>query len=166
MRHQVKIRKLSRTTKHRESLVANLIISLIQHGRIKTTLAKAKVARPYAEKIVTLGKKGTLHHRRLAIAKLGSISAVAKLFKDIAPKFAERKGGYTRIIKLGNRASDATLEAFLEWTDVIAVDAPVEKTEAKATKSEAKTESKAEAKTEATETKAEKPAKKASKKAE
>lgn len=160
MRHQVKIRKLSRTTKHRESLVANLIVSLIQHGRIKTTLAKAKVTRPFAEKIVTLGKKGTLHHRRLAIAKLGNISAVAKLFKDIAPKFADRKGGYTRIIKLGNRASDATLEAFLEWTDVIA-DAPVVTTEAKATK-----ETKAEAKAEATETKAEKPAKKASKKAE
>lgn len=151
MRHLVKIRKLSRTTKHRESLIANLIVSLIQHNRIKTTLAKAKAMRPLAEKIVTLGKKGTLHHRRQAIAKLGNVSAVGKLFKEIAPKFADRKGGYTRIIKLGHRTTDATLEALIEWTDVI-VEAPV-----------AAVEAKTEAKGAATEVKAEKPAKKATK---
>lgn len=155
MRHLVKIRKLSRTTKHRESLVANLVVSLIKHSRIKTTLAKAKAARPLAEKVVTLGKKGTLHHRRQAIAKIGDESAVSKLFKDIAPKFSERKGGYTRIIKIGNRASDATMEAFLEWTDIV-VDTPAP---AKAEKAEAKTEAPA-----ATEAAAEKPAKKTTKK--
>ncbi len=154
MRHLVKIRKLGRTTKHRESLLANLVVSLIQHNRIKTTLAKAKAVRPLAEKIVTLGKKGTLHHRRLAIAKLGNESAVSKLFKEIAPKFQERKGGYTRIIKLGNRTTDAALEAFIEWTDVV-IEAPVAKAPAKA---EAKTE------TPATEAAAEKPAKKTTKK--
>jgi large subunit ribosomal protein L17 len=126
MRHLVKIRKLSRTTKHRESLLANLVVSLIKHNRIKTSLAKAKAVRPLAEKVVTLGKKGTLHDRRLAIAKIGDVKAVSKLFKDIAPKFADRKGGYTRIIKIGPRTSDATFEAYIEWTDIV-VDAPVVK---------------------------------------
>lgn len=155
MRHLVKIRKLSRTTRHREALMANMVISLIKHGRIKTTLAKAKVVRPLAEKIVTLGKKGTLHHRRLAIAKLGQVSAVTKLFKEIAPRFQNRKGGYTRIIKLGPRGSDATLEAFLEWTEV----APETATTPVETKAVAKTEAPAkETKASAKETKAEKKA--------
>lgn len=152
MRHLVKIRKLGRTTKHREALLANLVVSLIQHNRIRTTLAKAKAVRPLAEKIVTLGKKGTLHHRRLAIAKLGNVSAVGKLFKEIAPKFQERKGGYTRIIKLGHRTTDAALEAFIEWTDIM-VEAPTAATTAVETKAEATVDAPAEAK-------AKKPAKK------
>ncbi len=119
MRHQNHTRKLGRTTKHREALLANLVASLIIHKRVKTTLAKAKAARPLAEKVVTLGKRGTLHDRRLAIAKIGQIAAVGKLFKEIAPGFKDRKGGYTRIIKLGPRQSDSAPVAFLEWVDYV-----------------------------------------------
>jgi len=117
MRHSTRKHKLGRKTKHRESLLANLVSSLIIHNRIKTTLAKAKAARPLADKVVTLGKKGTLHHRRLAVSKLGQESVVAKLFKEIAPKFTDRKGGYTRIIKIGPRVTDAAPMALLEWVD-------------------------------------------------
>ena len=88
-------------------MLANLIASLIIHKRVKTTLAKAKAARPLAEKLVTLGKGGTLHDRRLAVAKIGQKEVVSKLFKEVAPGFKDRKGGYTRIIKLGPRQSDS-----------------------------------------------------------
>jgi large subunit ribosomal protein L17 len=93
-------------------------------------LAKAKAARPLAEKLVTLGKGGTLHDRRLAVAKIGQKDAVATLFKTIAPGFKDRKGGYTRIVKLGPRQSDSAPVAFLEWVDYVveAEAAPVEKT--------------------------------------
>ena len=101
MRHQKNTRKLGRTSSHRDAMLANLVASLIIHKRVKTTLAKAKEARPLAEKLVTLGKTGTLHARRLAIAKIGQIDAVAKLFKEVAPGFKDRKGGYTHVIKLG-----------------------------------------------------------------
>ena len=100
-------------------MLANLVASLIMHKRVKTTLAKAKAARPLAEKLVTLGKGGTLHDRRLAVAKIGQKDAVATLFKTIAPGFKDRKGGYTRIIKLGPRQSDSAPVAFLEWVDYV-----------------------------------------------
>ena len=120
MRHQKKTVKLGRTAEHRKALLANQVCSLIEHQRIKTTLAKAKAVRPLAEKMVTLGKKGSLHARRTALAVLRQQDAVKKLFDDIAPRAAERNGGYTRIIKLGLRKSDAAAVAFIEW-----VDAPV-----------------------------------------
>ena len=119
MRHQKKTRKLGRTSSHRDAMLANLVASLIEHKRVKTTLAKAKAARPLAEKLVTLGKGGTLHDRRLAVAKIGQRDAVATLFKTIAPGFKDRKGGYTRIIKLGPRQSDSAPIAFLEWVDYV-----------------------------------------------
>ena len=98
-------------------MLANMAVSLIQSGRIKTTLAKAKALRPFAEKLVTLGKKGSVHHRRLAFAAIRQRDAVSKLFDEIAKKSASRNGGYTRIIKLGFRIGDAAPEAFIEWVD-------------------------------------------------
>lgn len=120
MRHQMNTVKLGRSQAHRDALLSNLVVSLIEHNRIKTTLTKAKAMRPLAEKMLTLGKKGTLHARRTAIAALRQSDAVKKLFEEIAPRSAARKGGYTRIIKLGYRKSDAAPLAFIEW-----VDAPV-----------------------------------------
>ncbi len=117
MRHQNKTVKLGRTAEHRKALLANQVCSLIEHQRIKTTLAKAKAVRPLAEKMVTLGKNGSLHARRTALAVLRQKGAVKKLFDDIAPRSADRKGGYTRIIKLGQRKSDSAAVAFLEWVD-------------------------------------------------
>lgn len=122
MRHQKKTIKLGRTAEHRKALLANQVCSLIEHQRIKTTLAKAKAVRPLAEKMVTLGKKGSLHARRTALAVLRQKDAVKKLFDDIAPRSASRNGGYTRIIKLGQRRSDAAPVAFLEWVDAPQVD--------------------------------------------
>jgi large subunit ribosomal protein L17 len=130
MRHQKKTVKLGRTAEHRKALLANQVCSLIEHQRIKTTLAKAKAVRPLAEKMVTLGKNGSLHARRTALSVLRQKDAVKKLFDDIAPRSADRKGGYTRIIKLGQRKSDSAPIAFLEWVDVAEVveeTAPVEK---------------------------------------
>jgi large subunit ribosomal protein L17 len=121
MRHQRSTSKLGRTSKHKESLIANLTVGLIQHNRITTTLAKAKVVRPFAEKLVTLGKSGTLHHRRLAVSKIGDRAAVKKLFADIAPRFKDRKGGYCRIVKLGFRKTDAADMALIEWVDAAVV---------------------------------------------
>ena len=117
MRHQKKTVKLGRTAEHRKALLANQVCSLIEHQRIKTTLAKAKAVRPLAEKMVTLGKKNSLHARRTALAVLRQKEAVRKLFADIAPRTAERNGGYTRIIKLGQRKSDSAPIAFIEWVD-------------------------------------------------
>ena len=117
MRHQKKTVKLGRTTAHRDALLANQVCSLIEHKRIKTTLAKAKAVRPLAEKMVTLGKRGDLHARRLAAGYLGQKDAVKKLFAEIAPRAADRKGGYTRIIKLGQRLSDSAPMAYIEWVD-------------------------------------------------
>jgi large subunit ribosomal protein L17 len=138
MRHQKKTRKLGRTSQHRDAMLANLVASLIEHKRVKTTLAKAKAARPLAEKLVTLGKTGTLHARRLAVAKIGQKDAVSTLFKDIAPGFKDRQGGYTRIIKLGPRQSDSAPTAFLEWVDYVvdAAPAPAAEKSDKAEKSE------------------------------
>jgi large subunit ribosomal protein L17 len=117
MRHQKKTVKLGRTAEHRKALLANQVCSLIEHQRIKTTLAKAKAVRPLAEKMVTLGKKGSLHARRTALATLRQAGAVKKLFDDIAPRSAARNGGYTRIVKLGARKSDSAPVAFIEWVD-------------------------------------------------
>lgn len=136
MRHQKKTVKLGRTAEHRKALLANQVCSLIEHQRIKTTLAKAKAVRPLAEKMVTLGKKGSLHARRTALATLRQADAVKKLFDDIAPRSADRKGGYTRIIKLGQRKSDSASVAFIEWVDAaVAVDEPETEESAKKGKS-------------------------------
>ncbi len=117
MRHRVAHRKLGRTTEHRLSLLRNLTVSLIQHGRIRTTLAKAKELRPFAERLVTLGKKDSLHARRRALAIIPHKTVVAKLFKDISPRFSERPGGYTRILKLEPRQGDGAPMAFIEFVD-------------------------------------------------
>src|SRR6201994_3124732 len=102
MRHQRKTIKLGRSQAHRDALISNQIVSLIAENRIKTTLAKAKAVKPYAEQLVTLGKKGTLHARRTALARLRhNEEAVRVLFSEIAPRCASRRGGYTRIIKIG-----------------------------------------------------------------
>jgi large subunit ribosomal protein L17 len=130
MRHQKKTLKLGLTAAHRKALLANQVCSLIEHQRIKTTLAKAKAVRPLAEKMVTLGKKGSLHARRTALAVLRQKGAVKKLFEDIAPRTASRNGGYTRIVKLGARKSDSAPVAFIEWVDapqVVEEPAPEEK---------------------------------------
>jgi len=119
MRHLKRTAKLGRTSEHRNAMLANLVCSLIEHKRITTTLAKAKAARSVAEKMVTLGKKGTVHHRRLAVARLHQESAAKILFKEIAPAFKDRKSGYTRIVKLGQRQGDAAHQAILEWVDTV-----------------------------------------------
>ncbi len=135
MRHQRKTVKLGRKQGHRDALLANLAVSLIEHGRIKTTIAKAKAVRPFVEKLVTKAKAGTLHSRRMALADLRhNEGAVSKLFTEIGPLNAERKGGYTRIVKLGQRRSDASEMAFIEWVDMPAVEEAEPKTKAKATK--------------------------------
>ena len=127
MRHQKKTIKLGRTAEHRKALLANQVCSLIEHERIKTTLAKAKAVRPLAEKMVTLGKTGSLHARRTALAVLRQKNAVKKLFDNIAPRSATRNGGYTRIVKLGQRKSDSASVAFIEWVDAAAVTEEKEK---------------------------------------
>ncbi len=121
MRHQNKTAKLGRTAEHRKALLANQVCSLIEHQRIKTTLAKAKAVRPLAEKIVTLGKNGSLHARRNALSILRQKDAVKKLFDEIAPRSTDRNGGYTRIVKLGQRKSDSASMAFIEWVDAAKV---------------------------------------------
>jgi large subunit ribosomal protein L17 len=130
MRHQRKTVKLGRTQGHRDALLANLAVSLIEHGKIKTTVAKAKAVRPLVEKLVTKAKKGTLHARRMALADLRhNRPAVSKLFSEIGPLNAERKGGYTRIVKLGSRRSDASEMALIEWVDMPATAKPEAETE-------------------------------------
>ncbi len=123
MRHRKRTVKLGRTSAHRNELLANLVCALIDNKRIKTTLPKARAARGLAEKMVTLGKKGTLAHRRQAIATLKQVGSVEELFDHVAPAFTTRAGGYTRIIKLGRRISDSSEMVYLEWVDAIA--APV-----------------------------------------
>jgi len=138
MRHLKRTAKLGRQFEHRNAMLANLVCSLIKHKRIATTLAKAKAARSVADKIVTLGKAGTVHARRLVAARLhargpsGSLRKAEKrkwreqedvvriLFDEIAPAFKERNGGYTRIVKMENRQGDAAQRAILEWVDYTA----------------------------------------------
>ena len=127
MRHLKRTAKLGRTSEHRNAMLANLVCSLIEHKRVTTSLAKAKAARSVAEKMVTLGKKGTIQHRRLAVARLHQEKAAKTLFTEIAPAFKERNGGYTRIVRLGgltgkNRGrsqGDAAQRAILEWVDTV-----------------------------------------------
>jgi large subunit ribosomal protein L17 len=126
MRHLKRTAKLGRTSEHRNAMLANLVCSLIEHKRVTTTLAKAKAARSVAEKMVTLGKKDTLHHRRLAVARLHQEAAAKILFQEIAPAFKDRRSGYTRVIKLEQRQGDSAPRAILEWVDtIIAPPAPV-----------------------------------------
>jgi large subunit ribosomal protein L17 len=119
MRHRKNTVKLGRSQAHRDAMLANQVVSLIEHSRIKTTLAKAKAVRPFAEKMLTLGKRGDLHARRLAVSYLGQKDAVKKLFDEVAPRAAARTGGYTRIIKLGPRQSDSAPMAYIEWVDAV-----------------------------------------------
>jgi large subunit ribosomal protein L17 len=137
MRHQKKTLKLGRTAEHRKALLANQVCSLIVHRRIKTTLAKAKAVRPLAERMVTLGKNGSLHARRNALSILRQKDAVKKLFDDIAQKSTNRNGGYTRIVKLGRRKSDSAPMAFLEWVDAAQVTEEKSAEEKKARRKEA-----------------------------
>ena len=124
MRHRVAGRKLSRTTQHRELMFRNMLVSLLQHERIKTTLAKGKELRSWADKIITLGKKGTLHARRQAFALLRDEGIVKKLFDEIAPKLKDREGGYTRIYKMGWRHGDG---APLSLVELVTFSSPEEK---------------------------------------
>jgi large subunit ribosomal protein L17 len=142
MRHLKRTAKLGRTGEHRNAMLANLVCSLIKHKRVTTTLAKAKAARSVAEKLVTLGKKDTIHARRLVAARLHQEDATKILFAEIAPAQKDRNGGYTRIVKLGgtvgkyagHRQGDAADMAILEWVDLTAVEAPAAETPAAETK--------------------------------
>jgi len=125
MRHLNAGRKLSRNSSHRRALMRNMVTSLIEHGRIRTTDAKAKEVRRWADRMVTLGKQQTIAARRRARAFVQTDAAVAKLFSEVAPRFANRAGGYTRIIKIGQRAGDAAPISILEFTEL---PPPVEKT--------------------------------------
>jgi len=117
MRHRVAGRKLQRTSSHRAALFRNMSAALIKHEQITTTLAKAKELRPYVEKLITLAKKGGLSNRRLAHARLLDDTQLVKLFDVLAPRYAERSGGYTRVVKYGLRASDAASMAIIELVD-------------------------------------------------
>ncbi|MGZ3538518.1 MAG: 50S ribosomal protein L17 [Thermodesulfobacteriota bacterium] len=114
MRHRVAGRKLSRHTRHRELMFRNMLVSLLQHERIKTTLAKGKELRSWADNIISLGKQGTLHARRRAFALLRDKEIIRKLFDEIAPKFKDRQGGYTRIYRLGWRQGDGAPLSLVE----------------------------------------------------
>ena len=158
MRHLKRTAKLGRTFEHRNAMLANLVCSLIKHKRVTTTLAKAKAARSVAEKMVTLGKSGTLHARRLAAARLHTHGPTVRLgkeqkqkwrtqedvlrilFEDIAPAFKDRSGGYTRIVQLEQRPGDAANKAILEWVDevVATATAPEAKPESEEKKPDSK----------------------------
>jgi len=122
MRHGRKTIKLQRRQDHRNALLSNLVCSLIEHKQIKTTVAKAKAIRPFADRMVTLGKRGDLHARRTAIGYLHSKDSVKELFEKVAPAASHRQGGYTRIIKLGQRPTDSAPMAFIEWVDSVTVE--------------------------------------------
>lgn len=143
MRHQVSGRKLGRKTAHRTAMFRNMASSLIEHGQIQTTLHKAKELRKIADKLVTLGKEDSLHARRQAFDMIRNRDAVKKLFDVVAPAFDKRKGGYTRIVKIGTRLGDAAKMAVIEYLseDILAAkvegkvsDAPKKAKKAKATK--------------------------------
>lgn len=114
MRHRKTGRKLSRSPSHRKALLKNLASSLILHGRITTTTAKAKELRPYAERLITLAKRGDLHARRIAGRRIEDRDVLGKLFDEVGPRYSERPGGYTRILKLGTRKGDAADMALIE----------------------------------------------------
>jgi large subunit ribosomal protein L17 len=119
MRHRKAGKKLGRTPAHRKALYGNLAGALIEHGRIETTIAKAKAVKPIAEKMITLGRRGDLAARRQALAYLRSNDVVHLLFAEVAPRFADRPGGYTRIVKLGPRYGDSAEMAYLEFVDYV-----------------------------------------------
>ena len=114
MRHRKKGRKLQRTASHRRAMLRNLATSLFRHERIETTTAKAKELRPYAERLITLARRGDLHARRLVARKIQDREVLGKLFDEISLRYAERPGGYTRILKLGNRKGDAAEISLIE----------------------------------------------------
>ena len=114
MRHRNKGRQLSRTATHRKATLRNLATSLFRHERIETTTAKAKELRPFAERLITLARRGDVHSRRLAGRKIQDRQVLGKLFDDIAPRYTERPGGYTRILKVGNRKGDAAEMSLIE----------------------------------------------------
>jgi large subunit ribosomal protein L17 len=117
MRHLKQGRKLGRTTAHRKALLRNLATALMEHERIITTEAKAKELRRVADRLVTLGKRGDLHARRQALRVIRSNAVVRKLFDEVAPRFSERHGGYTRVLRLGYRPGDAAAMAVIELVD-------------------------------------------------
>jgi len=117
MRHRKTGRKLSRTAAHRKATLRNMASSLFRHGRITTTTAKAKELRPFAERLITLAKRGDLHARRLAARKISERDVLGRLFDELGPRYETRSGGYTRILKLGNRQGDAAEMALIELVD-------------------------------------------------
>jgi len=117
MRHRKHSNQLGVKKEHRQALLANLSTALIQHGRIKTTLKKAKALRPFVEKVITLAKKGSLHDRRIAISRVRDVDAVHSLFDEKVEQFEDRNGGYTRIYKIGTRRGDAAEMALIELID-------------------------------------------------
>src|SRR5438093_10657186 len=119
MRHHRKGKKLGRDSAHRKALYSNLAGALIEHGRIKTTLAKAKAVKPIAEQMITLGRRGDLHARRQALAYLHSNDVVTMLFSEVAPRFTDRPGGYSRIVKLGPRWGDSAEMVYHEPVDYV-----------------------------------------------
>lgn len=145
MRHRMRGWQLGRTAEHRRAMLKNMAAALFRHGRITTTLPKAKALRPFAEKLVTLARHKTLHRYRLALARVGDEDAVATLFRDIGPHFADRPGGYTRIVRLpAPRLGDAGATAVIELVDYersdVGGEAPPDQGAAPATKkTEAKT---------------------------
>jgi large subunit ribosomal protein L17 len=117
MRHKVKGRKFGRESGHYKSIMRNLVLSLVEHGRINTTLAKAKEVRTMAERVITYGKHGTVHHRRMAFKVLGNRTVVKKVFDELAPGYMDRKGGYLRILKNGYRRGDCAPMAVIEFVE-------------------------------------------------
>ena len=117
MKHRIKGKKLNRTSSHRKALFKNMAQAIIKHEQIVTTLPKAKTMKPIVDKLITLGKKGSLHARRQAFSKLRDENMVAKLFGTLAPRYADRKGGYTRVLKAGYRYGDTAAMAVIELVD-------------------------------------------------
>ena len=132
MRHRVHTFKIGRSGSHRRAMLANMVSSLFMNGKIETTLVKGKEARMFAEKLITLGKKGDLHHRRLAVSRLRDKAAVKKLFDEIAPAYADRNGGYTRVLKLGYRQGDAAQMCIVQLVEAAEEKAPAKKAAKKA----------------------------------
>ncbi|MFW6151422.1 MAG: 50S ribosomal protein L17 [Verrucomicrobiota bacterium] len=117
MRHRTRDKKLGRSSAHRDMAISATVCNLVKRGRVKTTISKARQARSMAEKMVTIARKGNIHARRLLVSRLRDKGCSAKLVDEIAPRFAERNGGYTRILKLGSRMSDGSEMVLLEWTE-------------------------------------------------
>ncbi len=124
MRHRVKDKKLGRSSSHRDMAIAATVCNLIKRGRVKTTLSKARQTRSMAEKMVTIARDGGIHARRILVSRLRDKTCSGKLIDEIAPRFAERKGGYTRIVKLGPRMSDGSEMVLLEWTESVPLSEP------------------------------------------